>query len=76
MRAEFKLMPIDHRFAGKIILTPETPEEETGLRAFRQEVGIPQKGRRLEIVYRRRVVGPEGILGVVQKIGQTEEQRS
>ena len=73
MRAEFRLMPIDHRFAGKIILTPETPEEESALRSFRQEVGIPQKGRRLEIVYRRRIVGPEGIMGVVSR---SEEQRS
>jgi hypothetical protein len=56
------------RYAGKIILRPETPEELADLDSFRAHVGSPQRGRKFEIIFKRRVVvGPEQMTAVLQQ---------
>ncbi len=41
-------------FAGKMVLRPETPEEQAELDDFRAHIGSPQRGRTFEVIYRRR----------------------
>lgn len=68
MRVEYRLWHEAERLlAGKVILRPESPEEEQALRAFREHVGSPQKGRKFEIVFRRRVVGPGTIHEILKQ---------
>lgn len=62
--------------AGKIILTPETPEEEQALREFRAAVGLRQEGRKLEIIYKRRPVGPEQVARILRGGGNDDAGRS
>lgn len=57
MRVEYRIwQDVAKPLAGKIILRPESPEEEQGLRMFRDHIASPQKGRKFEIIYKRRVV--------------------
>ena len=44
----------DGNLLGKIILRPESAEEQAELEKFRVHVKSPQKGRKLEVVYRNR----------------------
>lgn len=68
MRVEYRCwLDTTKPFAGKIILRPETPEEEQALRLFREHVGSPQRGRKFEIIYRRRVVGPQEIADILRR---------
>lgn len=58
-------------FAGKIILRPETSEEEQALMAFRAHVASNQRGRKFEIIYKRRVVGPEQMTRVLNEVSKS-----
>ena len=69
MRVEYRLWhEVEKPLAGKIILRPESPEEEQALRMFREHVSSPQKGRKFEIVFRRRAVGPGTIHRLLQEV--------
>ena len=69
MRVEYRLwQDISKPLAGKIILRPETTEEEQALRVFREHVCSPQKGRKFEIVFKRRVVGPAEMHRILQGV--------
>ena len=73
MKVEYRMWNnIERPLAGKMVLRPETPEEQTLLQAFRQHVGSPQHGRKFEIIFRRRVIGPEMIKRVLD---QKESER-
>lgn len=69
MRIEYKLWhEIERPLAGKIILRPESPEEEQALRMFRDHIASPQKGRKFEIVFKRRVVNASQIHQLLQGV--------
>lgn len=71
MRIDYRLWSDTQKpIAGKMILRPETTEEEQALRLFREHVGSPQRGRKFEIIFKRRVVGPREMTGVLQGVTQ------
>lgn len=60
MKIEYKLMSNPGTWmAGKIVLNPESPEEEMTLNAFREHVQSPQRGRKFTIVFKRRGLAPQ-----------------
>ncbi|MDR7496839.1 MAG: hypothetical protein QN174_07770 [Armatimonadota bacterium] len=70
MRIEYRKWTDPNRpLAGKLILRPETPEEQAALEDFREHVASPQRGRKFEIIFRRRAprVGPEQITGMLRQ---------
>jgi len=44
----------DLPLAGKLIIRPETPEEDERMRKFKAHVGSRQKGRKLEVIYKKK----------------------
>lgn len=74
MRIEYRTWDGDRPLAGKITLRPETPEEQAELDAFRDHVGSPQRGRKFEVVFRRRkpVAGPDEIHEALQRVAGRE----
>ncbi len=52
MRVEFRIFTDPEKpIKGKIIIRPETPEEQQGMDEFKTEMGLPVGERRLEIIY-------------------------
>jgi hypothetical protein len=58
---------LDRPFAGKIILRPETPEEQAGMEDFRQHIGSPQRGRKFEIIFKRRTINAQQVAEVLRR---------
>lgn len=71
MRAEWKMWSdVSKPFSGKVTFRPETPEEERAMRMFKEHVGARNRGRKLEVVYKRRLVGPRQIGEALKGVGE------
>lgn len=68
MRVEFRKYELGRTLAGKIVMRPESFEEQVELDAFRTHVGNRQTGRKFDVVFRPRKAGPDEIAVALKKV--------